>query len=97
VYGQSRYVCQLGYPLLIPSTVAPESPFERLRSSGGYIFVVEVPWGRASDPAGVAPEPLEEFLTPSRVISPNVQKRCRHMWWKVLIGLFCAGVSTYSR
>jgi len=24
-------------------------------------FVVEFPWGRASDPAGVAPEPLEEF------------------------------------
>jgi len=23
--------------------------------------VVEFPWGRASDPAGVAPEPLEEF------------------------------------
>jgi len=33
--------------------------------------VVEFPWGRASDPAGVAPEPLEEFLTSSRVISPN--------------------------
>ena len=24
--------------------------------------MVEVPWGRASDPAGVAPEPLEEFF-----------------------------------
>jgi len=24
--------------------------------------VVEFPWGRPSDPAGVAPEPLEEFL-----------------------------------
>ena len=42
-------------------------------------FKVEFPWGRASDPAGVAPEPLEEFLTPSRVISPNLWKRsqCR--------------------
>jgi len=59
--------------------------------------VVEVPWGGASDPVGVAPEPLEEFLTPSRVISPNLQKRSRHLWWKVLIGSFCAGVSTYSR
>jgi len=59
--------------------------------------VVEFPWGRASDPAGVALEPLEEFLTPSRVISPNAQKRCRHQWWKVLFGLFCVGVSTYSR
>jgi len=38
-------------------------------------FVVEFPWGRASDPAGVAPEPSEEFLTPSRVILPNLRKR----------------------
>jgi len=45
--------------------------------------VVEFPWGRASDPAGVAPEPLEEFLTPSRVISPNLQKHSRRLWWKV--------------
>ena len=59
--------------------------------------MIEVPWGRASDPAGVAPEPLEEFLTPSRVISPNLQKHSRHLWWEALIGLFCAGVSTYSR
>jgi len=53
--------------------------------------MVEVPWGHVSDPAGVAPEPLEEFLTPSRVISPNMQKHCRHLWWKVLIGSFCVG------
>jgi len=59
--------------------------------------VVEFPWGRASDPAGVAPEPLEEFLTPSTVILPNSQKRCRHQWWKVLFGSFGAEVSTYSR
>ena len=45
--------------------------------------MVEVPWGRASEPVGVAPETLEEFLTPSRVISPNLQKRSRHLWWKV--------------
>jgi len=68
-YGQSYYVHQLGHPLLITSTVAPESPFECWRSSGGCIFVVKFPWGRASDHAGVAP--LEEFLTPSRVILPN--------------------------
>jgi len=24
--------------------------------------MVEVPWGRVSDPAGVAPEPLEDFF-----------------------------------
>jgi len=53
--------------------------------------MTEVPWGRASDPAGVAPEPLEEFLTPSRDILPNVQKRCRHLWWKLLIGLSAQG------
>jgi hypothetical protein len=35
---------------------------------------VEFPWGRASDPVGVAPEPLKEFLTPSRVILPSLQK-----------------------
>ena len=58
---------------------------------------IEFPWGRASDSAGVALEPLEEFLTPSRVILPNSQKRYRHQWWKVLIGPFCAEVSTYSR
>ena len=50
--------------------------------------MVEVPWGGASDPVGVASEPLEEFLTPSRVISPNLQERCRHLWWKVLIGSY---------
>jgi len=51
-YGYSRHAYQLGYPLLIPSTVALESPFERLRSSGGYIFVVEVPWGARATPRG---------------------------------------------
>jgi len=35
MYGCSRYARQLGYPLLIPSTVAPESLFEHLRSSRG--------------------------------------------------------------
>ena len=59
--------------------------------------MVEVPWGHASDPAGVATEPLEEFLTPSRVILPNLQKHSRHLWWNVLIGSFCVGASAYSR
>jgi len=36
--------------------------------------MVRFPWGRASDPAGVAPEPLEEFLTPSRVMLPSLWK-----------------------
>jgi len=42
---------------------------------------VELPWGRASDPAGVAPEPLKEFLAPSRAILPSLHKRYRHRWW----------------
>jgi len=60
-------------------------------------LVVKFPWGRASDPVGVAPEPSEEFLTHSRVILPNLRKRSRYPLWKALIGSFYAGVSTYSR
>ena len=68
MYGCSRYVRRLGYPFLIPSTVALESLFERLRSSRGSSC-----WSRfcgvaRATPARVAPEPLEEFLTPSRAI-----------------------------
>jgi len=37
-YGCSRHVRQLGYPLLIPSTVAPESLFECLRSGRGSSY-----------------------------------------------------------
>ena len=62
-----------------------------------FFFVDEFPWGRASDPTGVAPEPLEEFLTPSRVVLPNLRKRSRCPSWKALIGLFHVGVSTYSQ
>jgi len=91
VYGYSQQGHQLGCPLLISSTVAPESLFERLRSSGGCIFMVEFPWGRASDPAGVALEPLEEFFTPSRVIMPNLWKSTRCPSWKALIDSFYAG------
>jgi len=55
------------------------------------LFTVEPPRGRASDPAGVAPEPSREYLTPSRVILPNSQKRCQHSWWKVLFGFALRG------
>ena len=37
-YGCSRYAHQLGYPSSISSTVATESLFERLRSSGGSLL-----------------------------------------------------------
>jgi len=37
-YGCSRHVRQLGYPLLIPSTVAPEYLLERLCSSRGSSY-----------------------------------------------------------
>jgi len=37
-YGCSRHVRQLGYLLLIPLTVAPESLFERLHSSRGSSY-----------------------------------------------------------
>jgi len=53
--------------------------------------------GARERPRGVAPEPLEEFLSPSRVVLPNLRKRSRCPSWKALIGLFYAGVSTYSR
>ena len=53
--------------------------------------MVEFSWGRASDPAGVAPEPLEEFLTPSRAIMPNSWKSPRYSSWKALIDSFYAG------
>ena len=52
---------------------------------------VEFPWGRASDPAGVAPKPMKEFLTPSRAILPILLKHYRRQWWKVLIGLLLRG------
>ena len=44
--------------------------------------MVKFPWGHASDPTRVAPEPLEESLTPSRVILPNLRKRSRCLLWK---------------
>ena len=60
-------------------------------------LVIEFPWGCASDPAGLAREPLEEFVTPSRIILPNLRKCSRYPLQKVLIGSFYTGVSTYSR
>jgi len=57
--------------------------------------MVGFPWGRASDPAGVAPGPLEEFFDSFegyvtwsvKTLSMSIMK----------IGLFCAGVATYSQ
>jgi len=56
--GFFRYECWLGYPLLTPSTVAPESLLERLRSSrGSYVGRVSMEVARATS-VGVALEPL---------------------------------------
>jgi hypothetical protein len=71
-YGCSRYVRWLGYPLLIPSTVALEFLFERLRSSRGSSCWSRLRGVARATPPGVAPEPLEESLTPSRVMLPNL-------------------------
>jgi len=51
-YGYSRYAHQLVYPLLIYSIVAPESLFERLRSSGGYILWSSFRGGARATPRG---------------------------------------------
>jgi len=51
-YGCSRYARQLGYPLLISSTVAPEPLFEHLRSSGGYILWSGFRGGARATPRG---------------------------------------------
>ena len=70
----------------LPLTDIPDSSprvsIRALALEWRLFFVVEFSWGRASDPAGVAPEPLEEFLTPSRVILPNLRKRSRCPSWK---------------
>jgi len=76
---------------------SPRVSIRALALEWRLFLVVEFPWGRTSDPAGVAPEPSEVFLTPLRVILPNLQKRSRYPSWKALIGLFQAGVATYSR
>jgi len=56
-YGCSRHVRQLGYPLLTPSTVAPESLFERLRSKEA-LFVGRVSMGSREQPCGGSPRAL---------------------------------------
>jgi len=61
---------------------SPRVSIRALALDWRLFFVVDFPWGRASDPAGVAPEPLEEFLTPSRVILPNLRKHSRCPSWK---------------
>jgi len=51
-YGCSHYAHQLGYPLLICSTVASESLFERLRSSGGSFLWWSFCAGARATPRG---------------------------------------------
>ena len=58
MYGCSRCVRWLGYPLLIPSTVAPEPLFERFALKYRLFLLVDFPWGRASDPRGGSPRTL---------------------------------------
>ena len=41
---------------------SPRVSIRALALEWRLFLVVEFPWGRASDPAGVAPEPLEEFF-----------------------------------
>ena len=61
---------------------SPRVSIQALALEWRLFFVVEFPWECASDPAGVAPEPLEEFLTPSRVMLPNLRKHSRCPSWK---------------
>jgi len=69
VYGSLHSEHWLGYPLLTPSTVAPEPLFEHLCSSrGSSDGRVSVGVARAT-PAGVALEALKEYWTPSRAVS----------------------------
>ena len=56
---------------------SPRVSIRALALGWRLFFVVEFSWGRGSDPARVAPEPLEEFLTPSRVILPILRKHSR--------------------
>jgi len=51
-YGCSRYVHQSWYRLRISSTVVPESPFERLRSSGGSFLWLSFRGGARATPRG---------------------------------------------
>ena len=57
-YGCSRYAPQFGYPLHMSSTVAPESLFEHLRSSGGSFFCGRVSVGARERPRGGSPRAL---------------------------------------
>jgi len=91
-------ICTLVWvPLTDILDSSPRVYIRELALEWRLFLVVEFLWGHASDPAGVAPEPLEEFLTPSRVILPNLQKRSRYPLCKALIGSFYTGVSTYSQ
>ena len=56
---------------------SPRASIRALALEWRLYFMVGFPWGRASDPAGVDPEPLAEFLTPLRVMLPSLWK-CSH-------------------
>jgi len=62
--------------------------------------VVEFPWGRASDPAGVALSPWRSFgllRGLCYLVYENAIDVHREDGLKTRIGSFCAGVATYSR
>ena len=96
------YVRWFGYPLSTPSTIAPESLLERLRSSrGSFRWPILRGVARAT-PAGVAPEPLEESLTPFLVEMLSTPfPSDGGLLWKggsgPFFGRFRIGVVTYSR
>jgi len=89
------------YPLLIPSTVAPESLFERLRSSRGSSYWSSFRRVARATPAGVALEPLEESLTPLRVMLPSLMEVFLMFVVggepEASVGWFRVGVTTYSQ
>ena len=75
----------------------PESLFERLRSSRGSFCWSSFRGFARATPAGVAPEPLEESLTPSRVMSPYLTEvLLMFVMEEASIGWFRVGVVTYS-
>jgi len=106
-YGSSRYVHRLGYPLLTPSTVAPKSLFERLRSSrGSQIGRVSV-GSRERPPRWWPPNPWRSFLLLRGYVAffdgsaldfPFLRKlSAMEEGLRVSIGCFRVGVVTYSR
>ena len=64
-------------------------------------MLVEFSWGRTSDPREGSPEPLEESLTPSRVMLPYLMEALLSFVMEeelvASIGWYCVGAVTYSR